>query len=110
MRMISLVKWSILLTILHLGMTNPETVGQVSPSEVKNLEIRQQIEPIVIKQDMQENTFGELKTEVTNDDTKPQKTTRTATGGIIYTFLTLLTAFAFIGNGAFLIYVFWLSK
>lgn len=35
---------------------------------------------------------------------------RTATGGFINTVMILLTVFAFIGNGAFLIYVFWLSK
>jgi hypothetical protein len=35
---------------------------------------------------------------------------RTATGGIIYTLLRILTIFAVLGNFAFLIYVFWLSK
>lgn len=35
---------------------------------------------------------------------------RTATGGFIYTLMVILTVFAFLSNGAFLIYVFWLSK
>jgi hypothetical protein len=35
---------------------------------------------------------------------------RTATGGFIYTLLVTLTVIAFLSNGAFLIYVFWLSK
>jgi len=37
-------------------------------------------------------------------------TPRTATGGIINTLLVLLTIVSFIGNGIFLVYVFWLSK
>ena len=35
---------------------------------------------------------------------------RTATGGLINTLMVTLTIFAFIANGAFLIYVFWLSN
>lgn len=35
---------------------------------------------------------------------------RTATGGLINTLMIVLTVFACIGNGLFLIYVFWLSK
>jgi len=35
---------------------------------------------------------------------------RTATGGLINTLMIVLTIFAFIGNGLFLVYVFWLSK
>ena len=35
---------------------------------------------------------------------------RTATGGIINTLLSFLTVIAFIGNGAFMVYTFWLSK
>lgn len=35
---------------------------------------------------------------------------RTATGGFINTVMIILTIFAFLGNGAFLVYVFWLSK
>lgn len=35
---------------------------------------------------------------------------RTATGGFIYTLLICLTALAFAGNAAFMIYVFWLVK
>lgn len=44
------------------------------------------------------------------DDEEDPKAIRTATGGIVYTILMLLTAVAFVGNGAFLIYVFWMSK
>ena len=35
---------------------------------------------------------------------------RTATGGIVNTIMIILTCIAFAGNGAFLVYVFWLSK
>ncbi len=35
---------------------------------------------------------------------------RTATGGLIYTLMVSLTVVAFLSNGAFLVYVFWLSK
>lgn len=35
---------------------------------------------------------------------------RTATGGFVYTLLVTLTVLAFLSNGAFLVYVFWLSK
>ena len=35
---------------------------------------------------------------------------RTATGGLIYTLMVMLTVVAFLSNGAFRIYVFWLSK
>ena len=35
---------------------------------------------------------------------------RTATGGIINTLLSFLTVLAFVGNGAFMVYAFWLSK
>jgi len=35
---------------------------------------------------------------------------RTATGGLIHTFLVILTVFAFLSNGAFLVHVFWFSK
>jgi hypothetical protein len=35
---------------------------------------------------------------------------RTATGGFVNTILVFLTVFAFLGNGAFMVYVFWLSK
>ena len=35
---------------------------------------------------------------------------RTATGGFVNTIMVALTIFAFLGNGAFMVYVFWLSK
>lgn len=35
---------------------------------------------------------------------------RTATGGIVNSIMIVLTVIAFIGNGLFLVYVFWLSK
>jgi hypothetical protein len=37
-------------------------------------------------------------------------TIRTATSGIIHRLLVFLTLVAFVGNGFFMIYVFWLSK
>ena len=35
---------------------------------------------------------------------------RTATGGFIHTIMVFLTIVSFIGNGAFMVYVFWLSR
>lgn len=35
---------------------------------------------------------------------------RTATGGFVHTLMVVLTVFAFLSNGAFLIHVFWFSK
>ena len=47
-----------------------------------------------------------------NDVGGPRATVeiRTATGGLIYTLMVTLTVVAFLSNGAFLVYVFWLSK
>jgi hypothetical protein len=45
-----------------------------------------------------------------NEEVRKESEFRTATGGIIYQGLVSLTMFAVIGNVAFLIYVFWLSK
>lgn len=42
--------------------------------------------------------------------TASSKSIPTATGGLVYTLLVFLTGVAFVGNGAFLVYVFWLSK
>jgi hypothetical protein len=43
-----------------------------------------------------------------DDDSVP--VARTATGGFINTIMVFLSIFAFVGNGAFMVYVFWLSK
>eukprot|EP01039_Chlorochromonas_danica_P010626 gene10626-11777_t len=48
---------------------------------------------------------------IENDDEEEGKgKIRTATGGIVHSAIVLLTLFAFAGNAAFLVYVFWLSK
>lgn len=47
--------------------------------------------------------------QINEEDDKPT-VIRTATGGLINTVMIVLTIFAFLGNGAFLVYVFWLSK
>jgi hypothetical protein len=49
---------------------------------------------------------GQSKDEYTGDASE----IRTATGGFIYTLMVTLTVVAFLSNGAFLVYVFWLSK
>jgi hypothetical protein len=51
---------------------------------------------------------NEETTIVNNNDIVP--ISRTATGGFVNTILVFLTVFAFLGNGAFMVYVFWLSK
>ncbi len=55
-----------------------------------------------------ENHINSITEEIEADD-KPI-VIRTATGGFINTVMIILTIFAFLGNGAFLVYVFWLSK
>ena len=40
----------------------------------------------------------------------PTPILRTATGGFVHTIMVFLTIVSFIGNGAFMVYVFWLSK
>lgn len=43
-------------------------------------------------------------------DSLDMPVSRTATGGFVNTIMVALTVFAFLGNGAFMVYVFWLSK
>jgi hypothetical protein len=45
-----------------------------------------------------------------NEEQVQSQNIRTATGGIIYTILVVLTIIAFVGNAAFMIDVFWLSR
>ena len=53
---------------------------------------------------------GGLLTEVEDIDNIGEPLSRTATGGFVNTIMVALTVFAFLGNGAFMVYVFWLSK
>ena len=53
-------------------------------------------------------TSHDAGTDANGNDGLP--VSRTATGGIINTLLSFLTVIAFIGNGAFMVYTFWLSK
>jgi hypothetical protein len=59
------------------------------------------------------NGSDELRTasELSGKVEEPEENSpRTATGGIINTLLCLLTVVAFLGNAAFLVYVFFYSK
>ena len=53
---------------------------------------------------------GGLLAEVGDIDNLGEPLSRTATGGFVNTIMVALTVFAFLGNGAFMVYVFWLSK
>lgn len=54
---------------------------------------------------------AKAREDIENDDEEEGKgKIRTATGGIVHSAIVLLTLFAFAGNAAFLVYVFWLSK
>ena len=53
------------------------------------------------------NTKNENNIDKVND---PTPILRTATGGFVHTIMVFLTIVSFIGNGAFMVYVFWLSK
>jgi len=59
-----------------------------------------------------EQSKGALANKVSTGDAKDkgEGEIRTATGGLIYTLMVTLTVVAFLSNGAFLVYVFWLSK
>lgn len=62
--------------------------------------------------DVADRPKGKLTNRVGAEDVKVkgEGEIRTATGGLIYTLMVTLTVVAFLSNGAFLIYVFWLSK
>lgn len=61
---------------------------------------------LILQRERSRDTYLRVKQE---EDLSNQHIRR-ATGGIIYTLIMMLTLFAFLGNGAFLVYVFWLSK
>lgn len=52
----------------------------------------------------------DAKMVVADYDSLDMPVSRTATGGFVNTIMVALTVFAFLGNGAFMVYVFWLSK
>jgi hypothetical protein len=61
------------------------------------------------------NTITTATTNTINDSSTSTLTSshtriRTATGGIIHTIMLFLTIISFIGNGIFMIYVFWLTR
>lgn len=57
-----------------------------------------------------ETLVGSNSNENQQIDDNTETPIRTATGGLIYQLMVTLTVIAFLANGAFLIYVFWLSK
>jgi len=61
-----------------------------------------------------DNKNGELGEIIITEGEDPEEssaeTLRTATGGFVYILLVMLTMIAFVGNGAFLVNVFWQSK
>jgi hypothetical protein len=66
---------------------------------------------IIEKKNEEIKTIDQLVAAAAADDDDENNTPiRTATGGFIYTLMIILTGFAFVGNAAFLVYVFWLSK
>ena len=56
-----------------------------------------------------EKEYQQQQPQTTGETTTTIKRTRTATGGFINSVLNFLTICCFIGNGVFMIYVFWLS-
>ena len=68
----------------------------------------------LVKIDLKESLRGDVKTiGIMKDGAEVEEFdnfARTATGGIVNTIMVALTVFAFLGNGAFMVYVFWLSK
>lgn len=57
-----------------------------------------------------ESTEGKTAATAAEEEDDEPSHIRTATGGAIYSLILMLTLFAFVGNGAFLVYVFLLAK
>lgn len=76
--------------------------------EIFNADVSESNNAVPIQIDQQTNAEENL--EITEGADKDNNIIRTATGGLINQIMVVLTFVAFIGNGAFVIYVFWLSK
>lgn len=68
--------------------------------------MREEVTGPLTKVVLEENTleFDVLKSNLGSQDLPK----RTATGGVVHSILVVLSFVAFIGNGAFMIFVFWL--
>jgi hypothetical protein len=79
----------------------PTQIGVVEPAKPEAAAVVKTVvtsDPVSLQQ-------AEIKKD---DDSVPYA--RTATGGFINTIMVFLSVVAFVGNGAFMVYVFWLSK
>jgi hypothetical protein len=54
--------------------------------------------------------LGDVMTDIMNETDEPRQFPRTATSGIVHRLLVFLTMIAFVGNAAFMVFVFWMSK
>lgn len=77
-----------------------------SNAQLRGGQIAKEYQPELIARD---EFDGGLHAE-TEDIDNLGGSSRTATGGFVNTIMVALTIFAFLGNGAFMVYVFWLSK
>jgi len=77
-------------------------------SETTNQQYKHSSRPLASELPVWDSGRVLLENEV--DDDSEEGIIRTATGGFIYTVMVTLTVIAFLSNGAFLVYVFWLSK
>jgi hypothetical protein len=99
------------LTQLQLQQKEANTRLRGSEEKMMNLQKNDnvKIENNIIKNENNISKNENKDTKLLNDnDIVP--ISRTATGGFVNTILVFLTIFAFLGNGAFMVYVFWLSK
>ena len=79
--------------------------------DVNNNNRRQLLEEKILSTEKKIDTI--ISTEEKNIEKEEGEQTpivRTATGGFIHTIMVFLTIVSFIGNGAFMVYVFWLSR
>jgi hypothetical protein len=92
------------LTQLQFQQKVANTLLRGSEEKILNL---QKNDNVKIENNISKNENKDT-TVVNDNDIVP--ISRTATGGFVNTILVFLTVFAFLGNGAFMVYVFWLSK
>jgi len=91
---------------------NGESDNNNNNKDVNNNNNRRQLlEETILSTEKKMDTI--ISTEEKNIEKQEGEQTpivRTATGGFIHTIMVFLTIVSFIGNGAFMVYVFWLSR
>lgn len=100
---------TLMIIVILLYIVNSITSSSIVNSDSNDSNSNRQLleETIVTDIDTKTKQKDEIASNKGND---PTPIVRTATGGFIHTIMVFLTIVSFIGNGAFMVYVFWLSK